>query len=177
MSDSLSIQLAELREAFDRSFAEPPARQGADLEDLLAVKVARRRYVLRLRQVAGLVPDRPVTPLPGPVPALLGVAGFSGSTVAVYDLAAVLGHGTAQDPRWLVLTRGAPVVALAFDDLDGHLRVPGDAVVEHTGGRAGERCVRGMVPRPDGSRPVVDVPAVVQVIRGLTGHPHSNEEP
>ncbi|WP_238013182.1 chemotaxis protein CheW [Dactylosporangium sp. AC04546] len=172
MNALLTQRLADLREAFDRSFAEPPRQEVAGHDDLLAIRAGGQRYALRLSQAAGLFPDRPVTRLPGPLPALLGVAGFRGSIVPVYDLAAVFGgpppaSGPAAGARWLVLAAGAPPVALAFEALDGHLRVPRDRVVEEATGHGPRGCLRGIVPLDDGARPIVDVPAVRAAIQLL----------
>ena len=102
-----SGRLAGLRQDFDRSFTEPARRHDVEHAELLAVRAGGRPYALRLSQTAGLYPDRPVTPLPGPLSALLGVAGFGGTIVPVYDLAALLGHPLPERPRWLVLASGA----------------------------------------------------------------------
>jgi chemotaxis signal transduction protein len=126
-------RLAQLRNDFDRSFAAPARRSDAEHAELLAVRAGGRPYALRLSQTAGLYPDRPVTPLPGPVPALLGVAGFGGVILPVYDLAALLGHPVPDRARWLVLAAGTPPLALAFHELDGHVRVPADTIMTEAG--------------------------------------------
>jgi purine-binding chemotaxis protein CheW len=163
-------RLAGLRDDFDRSFAEP-ARQHAEHVELLAIHAGGRPYALLLSQASGVHCDRPVTPLPGPQAALLGVAGFSGTIVPVYDLAALLGHPMPGRPRWLVLANGSPPLALAFHDLDGHVRVPASIIVGEPGGNAYRGDVlRGMVPLPDGTRPIVDLPSARTVVHQLTGH-------
>jgi chemotaxis signal transduction protein len=170
---------ADLQRRFDRSFAEPPHPPAAESDELLALHAGGGRYALRLRQAAGLFSDRPVTPLPGPVPALLGVAGFSGTVVPVYDLGALLGAAPTANPRWLVLAIGSPAIAVAFDQLDGHVRVPMSDVVVEPDGQPGPDYLRGMVALPDGTRPIVDLPAVRAGVHALTGaagpeHPHGN---
>ncbi|GAB7051133.1 chemotaxis protein CheW [Catenuloplanes indicus] len=161
-------RLGELRASFDRSFADPPREQVVQFHDLLAITVAGRRYALRLSQSAGLFPNRRVTPLPGPIGALLGVAGFRGSIVPVYSLAAVLGQPPQPESRWLVLAAGEPAVALAFEALDGHLRIPAGEVIEEQVGHGPRGCLRGIVQRPEGTRPIVDVAAVRAAIQALT---------
>ena len=52
----------------------------------------------------------------------------------VYDLAALLGHPVPDRPRWLVLAAGTPPLALAFHDLDGHVRVPTSTIIGETDG-------------------------------------------
>jgi chemotaxis signal transduction protein len=164
----VSDRLADLRADFDRSFGEPARRHDEEHAELLAVRAGGRAYALRLSQTSGLFPDRPVTPLPGPIPALLGVAGFSGGIVPVYDLAALLGHPAPDRPHWLVLTAGSPPLALAFHELDGHVRVPASSIMAEGAGGSGSR--RGMVPLPGGIRPIVDLPAARAAVHTLTGH-------
>jgi chemotaxis signal transduction protein len=162
-------RIHRLRGDFDRSFAEPARRHDVEHGGLLAVGAGGRPYALRLSQTAGLHPDRPVTPLPGPQPALLGLAGFAGTVVAVYDLAALLGHPGTGRPRWLVLAAGTPMLALAFHELDGHVRVPADAIVAEASTDGGG-CLRGMVTLGGDTRPIVDVPAARILVHTLTGH-------
>jgi purine-binding chemotaxis protein CheW len=160
-----------LRADFDRSFAQPVRSHDAEHVELLAVRSGGRPYAIRLSQTSGLHPDRPVTPLPGPLPALLGLAGFAGTVVPVYDLAALLGHPVADRPRWLVLATGAPPLGLAFHDLDGHVRVSASAIITEAAGDGSRRTVRGLVTLPDGgTRPIIDVPAARAAVHALTGH-------
>jgi chemotaxis signal transduction protein len=170
-------RLAGLRADFDRSFAEPARQHATEYAELLAIHAGGRPYALRLSQASGVHCDRPVTPLPGPQAALLGVAGFSGAIVPVYDLAALLGHPVPERPRWLVLAAGSPPLALAFHDLDGHVRVPASIIVGEADGDARRDVLLGMVPLPGGTRPIVDLPAARAIVHQLTGHtPHNTEE-
>lgn len=166
-ADEMAGRLAALRDAFDRSFAEPPRQQVTTFEDLLAIRVGGRRYALGLADTSGLHPNPQITPVPGPLPALLGVAGFGGALVPVYDLGVVLGHPSGQAPRWLVLARGAPAVGLAFAELDGPLRVPSEAIVRQAAGDGGRGYLCGVAPSPDGARPIIDVPAVRTEINAM----------
>jgi chemotaxis signal transduction protein len=169
-------RIAGLRRDFDRSFAEPARQHDDEYAELLAVHAGGRPYALRLAQAGGVYYDRPVTPLPGPQPALLGVVGFNGAIVPVYDLAALLGHPVPGRPRWLVLASGAPPLALAFHDLDGHVRVPASAIVGETDGHSGRGVLLGMVALPGGTRPIVDLPSARAVVHQLTGHTTYNTE-
>lgn len=172
----LTERLRRLRDDFDRGFAEPPRRHVTAHHDLIGLRAGDRHYALRLPDTAGLFVDRAVTPLPGPLPALLGVAGFRGVVVPVYELAAVLGHAGGQARRWLVLAAGEPLIALAFDSLDGHLRVPAELVVPEPDGQGRRGCLDGMVLLPDGPRSVVDVPAVRAAIHTMTGRTRPSGE-
>jgi chemotaxis signal transduction protein len=165
-----------LRTDFDRSFAEPARSHDDEHVELLLVQAGGRPYAIRLSQTSGLHPDRPVTPLPGPLPALLGLAGFAGTAVPIYDLAALLGHPVGERPRWLVLAAGTPQLGLAFHGLDGHVRVSAEAVVGEAGGSGVRGSLRGMVAVPGGTRPIIDVPAARDVVHTLTGHVHTTDE-
>ncbi len=56
------------------------------------------RYGLPLAEAAGVLPMRPCTPVPGAVPALLGLAAVSGRIVSVLDLARALGRPVRAPP-------------------------------------------------------------------------------
>ena len=67
---------------------------------------------------------------------------------------------------------GPPPLALAFHELDGHVRVPAAAIVdEHAGPHRSHDVLRGMVPLPGGTRPIVDLRAARAAVHALTGHP------
>ncbi|MCO8269890.1 chemotaxis protein CheW [Actinoplanes sp. TRM 88003] len=181
-SGSVSRRLRRLRDDFDHSFAEPARSHDEQHLELLTIRAGGRPYAIRLSQSSGVHPDRPVTPLPGPLPALLGLAGFAGAVVPVYDLAALLGHPVAEVPRWLVLAAGAPQLGLAFHELDGHVRATTDDLIRETGedgsdgghGRGGT--LRGLVDLPGGSRPIIDIPATRALVHALTGHAQTTDE-
>jgi len=164
-----TADLAELRHAFDFAFAAPPAPWVEHLEDLLMVGVGGSPYAIRVSAISGLFADRRITPVPGPIPELLGVAGFRGSIVAVYDLGALLGHGRSSQPRWLVLDSGSPTMGLAFDTIDGHLRTPfaSIALAPSTGGAHGAMS-HEVVETAEGVRPVVGISAVRAAVEERT---------
>ena len=174
-------RLDRLRADFDRSFAEPARSHDDEHVELLLIRAGERPYAIRLSQTSGVHPDRPVTPLPGPLPALLGLAGFTGQVVPVYDLAALLGHPLPERPRWLVLAGGNPPLGLAFHELDGHVRATGSDIVREAAGdddpgdgRRGS--VRGMVTLPGGSRPIIDVPAARATVHALARHAQASDK-
>ncbi|WIM93679.1 chemotaxis protein CheW [Actinoplanes oblitus] len=176
MTDRMLSRVERLRADFDHSFSVPARTLDDEAVELLAVGAGGRAYALRLSQTSGLYPDRPVTPLPTTVPALRGLAGFAGVVVPVYDLAALLGHAIAEEPRWLVLATGTPPLALAFHQLDHHVRVPVADVVDGSG-TTSRSCLRGMVRLPDGDRPIVDVPATRALAHRMAGHEHPEVSP
>jgi purine-binding chemotaxis protein CheW len=126
----LSGRAEALRREFDDGFARPiRAGDGQGIE-LLAIRVAGDPHALRLSEIAGLFADRPVTPVPGPMAELRGLANLRGELVPVYDLRLLLGRPAADAPRWIALA-AARRVGLAFDDVDGHVvAAPTDLATE-----------------------------------------------
>jgi len=161
--------LTALRAAFDRSFMEAPRPPDTGGAHLLTFRAADRRYALRLEETAGVFADRPITALPGPRPELLGVATFRGQVTPVYDLAALLGHQAGTPGRWLVLVAGSPTLAVAFDELDGHVLVPAEALSRYPAG-AGRRGLSGMVQLDEQALGIVDLAAVRATIHANSGH-------
>ena len=166
--NDVSLRLAdraeELRQAFDRSFAVPPRIDTTPTEDLLAIRVGSEACAIRLPEIAGLYADKKITRVPGHVAALLGIAGFRGTVVPVYDLHALLGHPTTKTPRWLVIATAAPI-AFAFETFDGHLRISRDAIVRQEASEHTRKYVNEVVRTEDVVRSIVDLPTVLDAIR------------
>ena len=129
----LSVSAEQLRAAFDQSFARAMVADATRWLDFLQIRLDDHVHVLALDEVACLQPLGWVTPIPGPLPALMGVIGHKGDIVPVYDLRIVLGHSASLAPRWMVVSR-QPSLALAFDAFDKHVRYPDEAVARPTGG-------------------------------------------
>lgn len=155
---------AELREAFDRSFAQAPRTEAAAVENLLAINVGADPYVLRMDEVSGLFTDKKVTRFPGPVSELSGIGGFRGAVLPVYDLALLLGYSGAASPRWLVVLAAAPV-ALAFDSFDGYLSVRDAAIVPEARAEERDRHVKEVVQIADRVRPLISLTSILTWIR------------
>jgi chemotaxis signal transduction protein len=136
-TESLKQRLLALRESFDRSFSEPLAEPGEAPLDLLAIRVGREPFALRLSEIAALEADRTITLVPSQHPELLGIAGVRGSVVAVFDLASLLELPRPDATRWLVLAKGSPL-AFAFSVFDGQLAVRRDALARAEAGRTGQ---------------------------------------
>lgn len=160
----LAERAAELRRAFDRSFAGAPRTDQAQLEDLLAIRVATDPYAFRLGEIAGLFSGKTVTRLLNIIPEFLGIAGFRGALVPVYDLRALLGYATGDTPRWLVIVAATPV-ALAFDGFDGHLRLSPEAIAREERIEHPRQHVREVLLSDDLVRPIVDVVSVLEAIK------------
>lgn len=112
---------AELRAAFDRGFAEPPAEPTAAPIGVLKIRLAGEPYGVLVAQVASIHVDLQLAPVPSPVASLLGVAAVRGAIVPVFDLRALVGVSTANPPRWTVLATGL-ASGYAFDGFDGLVR-------------------------------------------------------
>jgi chemotaxis signal transduction protein len=115
------LRIVAMREAFDRSFAQPVGEQRPTPHHLLLVRVDDTPYGLRATDSIALAHDRKIVPVPSGMPALLGLCGFRGDALPVFSLAFLLGH--AKKPaRWIaVCARGGEHLGLAFDELDGYL--------------------------------------------------------
>lgn len=153
--------VASLREAFDRSFAEAPRAAPRTL-DFLAIGIADARFAIRLGDTAGLYADRVIVPLPTSVTELLGIASFRNVLAPVFDLRTILGYAVSTPPRWLVLARSPQPIGLAFDTFDGQLRVSPDDVAESARG-AGTH-LAGVLTTQDGARSVIDFASVIEAI-------------
>jgi len=160
--DALRTKAAQLRHAFDRTFAEALHADTALLDDFLAIRLRDDPHVLRLDCVARLLPLRALTRFPSAVPQWLGLAGMAGDVVPVYDLGLLLGYPAAAAPRWMAVCRAAPV-ALAFDVFEGQFRHRREAADSGATGTP-----RGEVLSAAGQvRPVVPVDEVIATIKSL----------
>jgi purine-binding chemotaxis protein CheW len=160
---NLDARAAALREAFDRTFAAPPAAVGRTVTDLLAVQVGGDPYLIRMAEVGGLAVDRVVTPLPGAPPALAGLAGVRGGILPVYDLAALLGYPRAVSPRWIAVLADAPI-AVAVDGFDGYLRRAEGEIAFDAPPPTASRHVAAIARAADFVRPVVSLASMLAAI-------------
>ena len=162
---------AELRQAFDLSFALPPPQASQEFEDLLAIRVAGDPYAIRLSDIVGIVAGRRVIPVPTVTLDLLGLAGIRGDVVSVFGLASILGYGQAPgSPRWMILCGAEEPIALAFSDFEGYLRLPKSSLHADENLRTTRQYVNQVASTEDGARAVISIPLVVATIRNRTGH-------
>ena len=154
---------AALRREFDRSFIEAPPVDVVLKEDLLAIRLAGQDFAIRLAEIAGLFADKKVVPVPSTNAALLGIAGFRGAIVPVYDLQSLLGLAASRTWRWLVIAAQAPV-AFSFEKFEGRLRVLPDAITPQKSD-AKPGFTRDFVRTENVLRPIIQLSSVVE---GLT---------
>lgn len=161
---TLHDRAAELRARFDETFSRPPRADGGGLIDLLAIRVGEDPYALRLSDIAGLHADTPVTWVPTPVRAQLGIASFRRRLVPVFDLRLLLGTPGGDSPCWLVLTSRVPTVAIAFDLFEGHEQVTSADIVgdDHAGQSAARP--RELVRIGDTTRAIIDIVSITDSI-------------
>jgi purine-binding chemotaxis protein CheW len=172
--DAAKAAVAELRREFDSTFALAPKSETVQMENLLAVRIGGDGFALRVAQIAGLHTDKPVTPLPSPLPELQGLAGFRGRPAPVYDLAALLGYAPSCSTRWLVLARSAEPLALAFESFEAHFAVAADAksgdIVRAPGATLKVNAqlrpqVFDAVRFQNAMRPIIDLDTIIESIR------------
>lgn len=169
-ASGLAARAAELREDFDRTFAEPVRLDTTVNVALLAIRVGARPMALRLSEISGLFAGKTVTRIPGSHPAMRGVAGFRGSMLPVYDLNVLLGLANGQAPRWLVIAATAPV-ALAFDTFVRQLRVVQDSILPQAGQQDAAGHAREFVRTQDFAGPILHLPSVLAAIRSFNVDP------
>jgi purine-binding chemotaxis protein CheW len=156
-------KLAALRRDFDASFAAPPPERAEESERLLLIRSGGEALAMRIGELAGLVKERKVVPLPGTSRELLGIAGIRGRLVPVYSLARLLRAGArAEDERWLALCDRDGLAALAFSAFEGYATVArAELSPSNQTGGATDAVVRVA----SVSRAVLSVAAVVAAIR------------
>jgi chemotaxis signal transduction protein len=178
MSDTrsrLTGRVEQSRLEFDQSFAQDTRGYLRSRENVLAIGLGSERCAVRLSDVAGVFADRGITRVPGHIPALLGIAGFRGVVVPVYDLPALLGHAPVVSPRWLMLAAAAQV-ALAFIDFDGLLQVESNSIVQRDAGAVPHDFINEVLRTPDLLRPIIHLPSVLNAITRQVRETALNEE-
>lgn len=162
MSRSLDDRATEMRRAFDRSFAEAPPEASVAVHDLVAIQIGGDPHALRVAEIDGLFADRQVANVPTRIGELLGIAGFRGAIVPVFDLAALLGYPAATASRWIA-TAGGRAIGFAFEAFDGHLRVTPEAIAPYAPGAAPAH-VRELARHAGQVRPIVHLPSLIETI-------------
>ena len=160
---------AQLRQAFDRTFALPTSGVSPEAEDLLTIRVAGDPYAIRLLDIVEIVTERRVVSVPAVTPDFLGLAGIRGGIVPVFGFSSILGYGSdSRAPRWMMICGSEQPIALAFSDFEGYLRLPASALhADENFGTAREhvKYVNQVASTPDGVRAVISIPLIMASIR------------
>lgn len=143
---SLTERLAALRSAFDESFARAP-QEPAETRDLLVLSAGGERFALPLEGLAGVELTPPLTPLPSPRRALLGLSNCRGRIVPVFSLAQLMGREPSTCRMCaLVDIEAGEWAAFGFERLIELLRVPRPASGDEPATARVLRTETGVVP-------------------------------
>jgi chemotaxis signal transduction protein len=163
-----------LKQAFDRTFAVERPTAPLPPIDFLSVRIGGDLHAFALSDIVELAPRGAVVALPGAPAACLGLAGLRGSVTPVYDLRILLGYGagTASGTWLTVIADGS--AALAFDDIEGRIRAPREALADAAEGQAARAHVRQLLTADDAVRAVIDTNSLIETIRKIAAGAPSN---
>jgi chemotaxis signal transduction protein len=169
---AITAKVEELRRVFDQARAAPfSAGVEERTEDLLAIRVSRDAYAIRMSEISGLATGRNIVAFPSPIPELLGVAGIRGTLVPVYSLAMLLGYNAETErTRRLVLCGTKDPVALVFSDFEGYVRVSVTQLYAAEQKDIARTHVQHVVRAPNMVRAVVSIPLIRKTIHLRCGN-------
>jgi len=165
----LSRRAAQLARDFDDAFTRAHAGERPPELELLLIRVAERRYLLRLGQVLSVQADRKLVPVPSPRSELLGLVAMRGMVCPVYDLAPLLGHPPEPGSRWLAQVQSAAPFAVAFQGFERHLRLPVAALASAPAVDGAHPFTRESAKTEHGPLPLVDLQAIFEGVTGRGG--------
>jgi chemotaxis signal transduction protein len=180
-SERVAERLAELKHAFDASFAASIVKRDEAPRSALYIRTRGRQLAVRVDELAGVEPCRRLVRTPNRPRGLLGLTGVRGQLVATYDLAALLGapahaEGAPEAPlRWMLLCDGNPEISLAVEQIEGYVRFSDGDLRREDGENAGEH-VREALKQDGILRSIVSVSALMATItRRARGAPESHK--
>lgn len=163
-------KLAEMRTAFDRTYAVPPPSQSVDQkEDLLQLRLAGNPYALRTSEISAFARAPKTIAVPSPAPELEGVAGNRGGVVPIYSLSAIFGYGREQHGRWCALCLRDEPIGFVFGEFEGYVRVVRSQI--YAGRQEDLTCqhVKQVIRTGEILRPIVSLPSIVELIKKRCG--------
>ncbi len=161
------MRTADLRRAFDASFAVPVAvDEQHDRQCLIEIEISGEPYALPLEELSGVRPLDGLVPLRGGHSALLGITGIRGEAVAVFDLAVLLDRSSAEAASWLALVRddAGALLGIAFAGTVGWLEAARDALATIDTQRGRHAHVARVLRAEPRTLPVLDVASIVAAI-------------
>lgn len=156
MTDVSHARAGELKRIFDQAFALPPETKEENARDMLGITLYGNAYALALSDVAGVYSNKKIARTPSTERGLLGIAGFRGAILPVYDLGVLIGLPPSANPRWVAVIKPGDI-AVAFESFDGHLRVPTADIAANDYKDAGRQYLSHLIGSEDGMRGVVDL--------------------
>jgi chemotaxis signal transduction protein len=163
-----NVSSAKLREEFDQAFARQRVREVEHGEDVLAVRLGRDAYALRISEVASVHVGARVVSVPTDLGSLRGIAAFRSNVVAVYDLGSLLGARAAGDPHGpppaIVLVRARSTVALAVTSVRGYARIDRGRLPVSLAARQHPAHVVGVLQLGDTPTMLVDLSSVLETL-------------
>jgi len=174
----ITAKAAELRSVFDQARAAPLSSGAQEkTEDLLAIRISRDAYAIRVSEISGLATGRKIVAFPSPIPELLGVAGIRGALVPVYSLAMLLGYKAETERiRWLALCGTEDPIALVFSDFEGYVRVSLTQLYAAEQKDVARTHVQHVVRATDMVRAVVSIPLIRKTIQRRCGNDGVSKE-
>lgn len=161
---SFEEHLAELRRAFDASFAAPARANEAEGELFLSIRSGGQSFAVRLGDIAGVHECHKIVALPGSAPTLAGLAGIRGRLYAVHVLSALLGiDAPSEKVQWLLIAAGEEPLALGVESIEACVEVAPDELRPAEGPAAEREHVRELLVREGKTRWVLAISSLVEL--------------
>jgi len=165
MSQDAAHRAQDLRIAFDSAFARAPDAKDERMRDFIAITLGGGPYAMDLHELAGIYSNKKIARIPSQAAGLLGIAGFRGTILPVYDLGVLIGLAPLEKPRWLAVAAKAGI-AVAFDAFEGHLRARTEDIARHESAEGGREHVRLLLRTPAGIRAVISLSSALRKVTG-----------
>jgi chemotaxis signal transduction protein len=158
--------LAELRTAFDQTYAIPPSTQNiGQIEDLLAIRLGGNPYALRAGEISALARMPKVVAVPSPSPELEGLAGVRGAVVPIYRLAALFGSDREKQLRWCAWCGSEELMGFAFGGFEGFVRASQSQIYAPEHEYLTYEHVKSVFRTDEIVRPIVNLPSIMQLMK------------
>lgn len=157
-------KVADLRRAFDGTFARPHAAAPQATERLLRLRVSTDPYAARLSEVASLSTVTTCLPLPSRSSDLLGMTVWRGALVPLFDLARLIGYAVSpRAPSWMIVVSSEKPIGLAFARFEGHADATRDQI-RPAARPEGHGFVNETAPIDDARLPLIDLKLMVTTV-------------
>jgi chemotaxis signal transduction protein len=158
--------LAELRAAFDQTYAIPPSIQNiGQIEDLLAIRLAGNPYALRTAEVSAFARIPKMVAVPSPCPELKGLAGVRGAVAPIYSLAALFGCDREEHLRWCVWCGSEELIGFAFEEFEKFVRASRSQIYAPEREDPRFEHVKSVFRADEIVRPIVNLSSIVELMR------------